>query len=181
MIFGGFTDNYYYGIRRFPYAVKTNVGTNGKPHNPLTLADIDDAQDNLTDGAFPPSPLTFANPFEVHNIGEVWCMALLEVRARFIARLGFATGNQRILQFVTDGMKLDPANPHLLQGRDSILTAANGGGGTQADIDDIWAGFAVRGMGLSAQVVNSTTGAVVEAFDVPATSVQRRRGQLISD
>ena len=29
-------------------------------------------------------------------------MALLGVRARFIARLGFATGNQRILQFVTD-------------------------------------------------------------------------------
>ena len=27
-----FTDNYYYGIRRFPYAVKTNVGANGKPH-----------------------------------------------------------------------------------------------------------------------------------------------------
>ena len=52
-------------------------------------------------------------------------MALLEVRARFINRLGFANGNQRILQFVTDGMKLDPINPTLLQGRDSIIAAAN--------------------------------------------------------
>ena len=33
-----FTDNYYYGIRRFPYAVKDDVGANGKPHNPLTFA-----------------------------------------------------------------------------------------------------------------------------------------------
>ena len=32
------TDNYYYGIRRFPYAVKTNARrSNGKPHNPLTF------------------------------------------------------------------------------------------------------------------------------------------------
>ena len=69
----------------------------------------------------------------MHNIGEVWASALFEVRARFITRLGFATGNQRILQFVTDGMKLDPINPTLLQGRDSILAAADAGGGTAAD------------------------------------------------
>ena len=27
----GYVDNYYYGIRRFPYAVKTTLGANGKP------------------------------------------------------------------------------------------------------------------------------------------------------
>ena len=169
----GFHDNYYYGIRRFPYAVKSTVGPNGKPHNPLTLADIDPAQINLSDGAFPPNPLSVNSPtFEIHNIGELWCMALLEVRARFINRLGFANGNQRILQFVIDGMKLDPINPTLLQGRDSIIAAANAGGGTADDIADIRAGFAARGMGATAQIVNPFVGTVVENFDpnVPANT-----------
>lgn len=167
---GGYTDNYYYGIRRFPYAVKTNLGINGKPHNPLTFADIDPAQINLTDGAYPKGAMGSATAFQVHNIGEVWASALFEVRARFITRLGWATGNQRILQFVTDGMKLDPWNPTLLQGRDSIIAAANAGGGTSADIADIWAGFATRGMGVSARVVNPDTGTVIEAFDLPGTA-----------
>jgi hypothetical protein len=173
----GFHDNYYYGIRRFPYAVKSTVGPNGRPYNPLTLADIDSAQINIRDGAFAPNPL-LANSFafEVHNIGEVWCMALLEVRARFINRLGFATGNQRILQFVTDAMKLDPINPTLLQGRDSIIAAANAGGGTADDIADIRAGFAARGMGVTAQIVNPFVGTVVESFD---TTVPANTGHLI--
>ena len=45
-----YVSNYYYGIRRFPYAVKTTLGANGKPHNPVTFADIDPTQLNLTDG-----------------------------------------------------------------------------------------------------------------------------------
>src|SRR5262249_3885733 len=148
----GYTDNYYYGIRRFPYAVKTNVGANGKPHNPLTLADIDPAQIDTSDGAFPESPLDWSQngANEVHNIGEIWSMSLLEVRSRIISSLGFGTGNQRMLQIVTDGMKLDPADLSLLDGRDSILAAdcaAFGGADEQA----IWKGFAVRGMGFSAQ------------------------------
>jgi hypothetical protein len=167
LIGAGYTDNYYYGIRRFPYAVMSNVGTNGRPHNPLTFADIDPAQINLTDGAFPRGPIGSATAFQVHNIGEVWANALNEVRARYITRLGFAVGNERILQYVTDGMKLDPVNPTLLQGRDSIIAAATAAGGTTADIADIWAGFGVRGMGVSAQVINAGIGTVVEAFDTP--------------
>jgi len=167
LLSAGYTDNYYYGIRRFPYAVMSNVGANGRPHNPLTFADIDPAQVSLTDGAFPRGPIGSATAFQVHNIGEVWASALNEVRARYITRLGFAVGNERILQYVTDGMKLDPVNPTLLQGRDSIIAAAIAAGGTTADIADIWAGFAVRGMGVSAQVISAVTGTVVEAFDTP--------------
>lgn len=164
----GFTDNYYYGIRRFPYAVmSTRGGPSNRPHNPLTFADIDSTQFNIGDGAFPRGPIGSATPYQVHNVGEVWASALNEVRARFITRLGFAVGNQRILQFVTDGMKLDPVNPTMLQGRDSIIAAATAGGGTAADINDIWAGFAVRGMGVSAAVISVATGRVTEAFDVP--------------
>lgn len=159
------TDNYYYGIRRFPYAVKTNVGPNGRPHNPLTFADIDPAQINTTDGAFPRNPAIGNTATEVHNVGEVWCMALLEVRTRMISRLGFAAGNQRMLQITTDGMKLDPINPTLLNARNSILAADCAGFGGQDELD-IWAGFATRGMGFSAQATN-TSSAVVEAFDTP--------------
>jgi Fungalysin metallopeptidase (M36)/Bacterial Ig domain len=174
----GYTDNYYYGIRRFPRAVRTTLGPNGKPHDPLTFADIDQTQINLTDGAFPRGPIGSNFADVVHNMGEVWAGALLEVRARFITRLGFAVGNQRILQFVTDGMKLDPANPTFLHARDAILAAANAGGGTAADIADIWAGFAARGMGVLAKVTDSGvfsvavgTTRVFESFSVPGDPV----------
>ena len=159
-------DNAYYGIRRFPYAVKTTVGTNGKPHYPLTFADIDPAKINSTDGAFPESPLAFSGngAAEVHNIGEIWCMMLLEVRARMINRLGWAVGNQRALQIVTDAMKLDVASPTLVQARDSIIAADQAGFGG-ADVDDIWAGFATRGLGFGASVTGTST--VTESFLVP--------------
>lgn len=160
------TNNFYYGIRRFPYAVKTTLGANGKPHNPLTFADTDPAQLNTTDGAFPESPIGFSGngATEVHNLGEIWAMALLEVRARLITNLGFAVGNQRSLQLVTDGMKLDPINPNMLQGRDAILTADCAGFGG-ADELQIWDGFASRGMGFSARV--NAGASVTEAFDIP--------------
>ena len=159
-------DNYYYGIRRFPYAVKTALGPNGKPHNPLTFADTDPAQMNTTDGAFPESPLLFSanGATEVHNLGEIWALALLEMRARIITNLGFAVGNQRSLQLVTDGMKLDPINPNMLQGRDAILTA-DCAGFAGADELQIWDGFAARGMGFSARV--NAGSSVTEAFDLP--------------
>jgi subtilisin-like proprotein convertase family protein len=166
LIVAGYTDNYYYGIRRFPYALITSLGPNGRPHNPLTFADIDPAQINLTDGAFPRGPIGSSSAFAVHNIGEVWASALFEVRARIINRIGWAAGNQRALQIVTDGMKLDPVNPTLLNGRNSILTA-DCAGFAGADELDIWNGFAVRGMGYSAIAASSASGTVVQAFDLP--------------
>jgi hypothetical protein len=170
-----YLDNYYYGIRRFPYAPRSATGANGRPHSPLTFADIDATQDDLTDGAFPRGPIGVATVDQVHNIGEVWGGMLWEVRARFITRLGHAVGNQRFLQFVTDGMKLDPTGPTMLQARDAIIAAANAGGGTPADVADIWAGFATRGMGVLAQITNVGTGAdntrVVESFLTPSDPV----------
>jgi hypothetical protein len=160
---GGYVQkNYYYGIRRFPYAVKSTVGPNGKPHNPLTFADIDPTQINLTDGAYPPAFVGAAD--EVHNIGEVWCMSLLEMRAQIINSLGFATGNPRSIQIVTDGMKLDPVNPSLLDSRNSIL-AADCAGYAGADELKIWEGFRLRGMGFRAGVAVGNK--IVENFDGP--------------
>jgi Tol biopolymer transport system component len=167
------TDNYYYGARRFPYAVKTNVGgptatRPGQPHNPLTFADITVALSNVLDGAYDPSPSVLPFPNEPHRVGEVWCMMLYEMRARIITRMGWATGNDRAIQIVTDGMKLDPASPTFLQARDSILAADCAGFGG-ADEQDIWAGFATRGAGFSASTTGGATTAsdVIEAFDMP--------------
>lgn len=163
---GTFSDNYYYGIRRFPYAVKSAVGPNGKPHNPLTFADIDATKMDLTDGAYPKSSLIGGSALEVHNAGEVWATALWEVHGRLVTRLGFAAGNQKALQFVTDGMKLDPVNPTFLDARDSIIAAATASG-TAADVADVWRGFALRGMGTLASIQNANTGAVTESFLAP--------------
>src|SRR5262249_56402640 len=96
--------------------------------------DIDANTIDLTDGANPRGPFGSGGRWgasEVHNIGEVWAMALFEVRARLIHRLGWAVGNQRALQLVTDAMKLDPVNPTPTQARDSILLADAAGFSSQ--------------------------------------------------
>ena len=169
----GSTDNYYYGIRRFPYAPRSLRAANGGRHSPLTFADIDSTQFDVSDAAFPAGPLGSTTPDAVHNIGEVWAGMLMEVRSRFMARLGTA-GNERWLQFVTDGMKLDPASPTFIQARDSILAAAAAGGATPADIADIWRGFANRGLGVGASVTTAGSGGstrVVENFTAPGDPV----------
>ena len=163
----GYTDNYYYGIRRFPYAVKTNVGPNGKPHNPLTFADTNPNTIDLTDGAYPRGIFGAGGrggAVAVHNIGEVWCMSLLEVRARLITRLGYAEGNQRMLQLVTDAMKLDPVNPTLIDARNSLLAADVAY--DNEDVLDIWAGFATRGIGFGATMTATNVNGK-ESFDYP--------------
>jgi hypothetical protein len=163
------TDNFYYGIRRFPKAIMSSVGgPQNRPHNPFTFADIDGSQININDGAFSPSGGGSAD--QVHNAGEVWSTTLWEVRAKYIARLGWAVGNRRMLQHVTDGMKLAPLGPTFLTERDAIIAAAIAGGDA-ADVADMWSGFAIRGMGFSASIqdVGSGTGnaRVTEAFDLP--------------
>jgi uncharacterized delta-60 repeat protein len=147
---GGYvTLDYYAGIRRYPYS--TNLAK-----NPLTFKDIDPSQ--------AVAPGTAA---EVHNQGEVWCVTLWEVRVNLVTKHGFATGNQLTLQLITDGMKLAPANPNMLQARDAIVQAdlvLTGG----ANRLEIWSGFAKRGMGAGAYSPgSSTTTGVLENFDLP--------------
>ncbi len=163
----GFTSNYYHGIRRFPKAVMAFTGgPSNRPHNPLTFADLN-AGCVLTDGAYPRGPFGVSQCDAVHNAGEIWSSALWEVRAKYIQRLTWAVGNRRILQHVTDGMKLAPFGPTFLQERDAIIAGALATG-TAADVADLWAGFAIRGMGFSSQVTSPGTPAVVvEAFDLP--------------
>ncbi len=166
---GTFLNNYYYGIRRFPKAVIAFTGgPNNRPHNPLTFADADSTQLNISDGAYGRGPFGSSTADQVHALGEIWSSALWEVRAKLVTRLGWETGNRRTLQLVMDGMKLAPLNPTFITERDAIIAAAQALGGS--DTSDVWGGFALRGVGFSAQVlVNGSSGStrVTEAFDLP--------------
>lgn len=158
----GMTTNYYFGLRRYPYC--TDLAK-----NPLTFRDIDPAQASPHTGV-PLSPRyvsSNSDPAAVHGQGTVWCVTLWDARANLIARHGATAGNNLILQLVTDGMKLAPANPNFVQARDAIIQAdlvANAG----ANHDELWAAFARRGLGANATspASNTTTG-VVESYDVP--------------
>jgi hypothetical protein len=178
---GGFEANYYYGIRRFPLAVWASRGPNGLPHNPLTLRYINSGCSALIgttmsnpNSAYPRGPLGSAGCDQVHNLGEFWAVTLWEVRDQLIQRHGDAEGNRRILQYVTDAMKLSPINPTLVQSRDAVIIAATFS--DPSDVRAVWRGFAIRGLGVSAAIINPGTGSnntvVTEAFDIP---IQFRR------
>ncbi|MFN0242014.1 MAG: M36 family metallopeptidase [Planctomycetota bacterium] len=153
-----FDDNYYFGIRRFPYSTDFNV-------NPQTFADIDPTQQAYPP-AVPRSPVVGNSADEVHNSGEVWCGVLLECRAALWSTLGFAA-NELTMQLVVDGMKLSPPNPSFLQARDAILLA-DIAGYAGVHLPALWSAFAKRGLGDSAEAPpSSTTTGIVEAFDIP--------------
>ena len=96
-----FTTNYYHGIRRFPYApIGFKGGPNNRPHNPLTLADIQTI--TATDGAYPCSTLIACtgSANEVHNAGEIWAVTGVEVWGQFAARLGSSVAALKTLQYL---------------------------------------------------------------------------------
>jgi hypothetical protein len=165
-----FEENYYYGIRRYPYCTDLNK-------NPLTFADIDPTRASAHDGV-PRNPLL--GPFradqagEVHAQGEVWCLMLWEMRANLIRKHGPEAGNNLALQLVTDGLKLSPPNPNFVQARDAILLADRmWSGGVNAG--EIWGAFARRGLGFSAKAPESytTTGAQAAHDVMPALAAER--------
>ncbi|HEY2848079.1 MAG TPA: M36 family metallopeptidase, partial [Pyrinomonadaceae bacterium] len=169
------TGNTYYGIRRYPYDVMSHTGgINNKPHNAFTFSYLNsncNSRLNNSNFAFARNPVFGGSTCdEVHNIGEIWATMLWECRGKFITRLGAVAGNQRILQIVTDGMKLAPAGPTFLTERDAIIAAAVAGG-DPSDVADLWAGFSIRGLGASASITTTGTGAnnaqVTDGFDLP--------------
>lgn len=126
------------GIRNFPYC--TNLAV-----NPLTYA-------NMGTGTI---------GTEVHNIGEIWCMALWEMTWAIIQQennintnlynfsLAGNGGNSIALKLVMEGMRLQPCSPGYVDARNAILTADMNlyGGRHQCAI---WTAFAKRGLGYSA-------------------------------
>ncbi len=169
-----FTDNYVYGSRRFPYSTNNSI-------NPMTWADVDDYTNNLS-GGIAPDPLGFniGGASEVHNIGEIWALTLWEVRSRIIAANSNSvpTGNQIMLQLVTDALKMTPNNPTFTDARDALIDA-DCATNSCANEQSIWDGFADRGLGYGARVstaygfapVASHQG-IVESFTAPGLDVQ---------
>jgi hypothetical protein len=163
-----FMENYYYGIRRYPYSTSLT-------NNPLTFKDIDPNQISLHPGvpSSPVFPIEFTQPDEAHSIGEVWCAMLWEARANLIRQYGWAVGNQLILQLVTDGMALTPSNPNFVQARDGIIQAdrVDTGG---ANVELLWRAFAKRGLGYSAQSPDGfLSSGVLEAYDLRMNIIWR--------
>ncbi len=157
-------------------------GPGNLPHNPLTFANLNAGNCATFNGAFPRGPVGSATCDQVHNAGEIWSSALWEVRALMVTRLGFGPGTRRVLQVVTDGMKLAPIGPTFLQERDAIIAAASAlpvAPEASADVVDVREGFRIRGMGFSSSVTTLSPAAVVEAFDFP--NVQHINPFSVSD
>src|SRR5216684_1733720 len=123
------------------------------------------------------NPLTYANlgqviPFpEVHSDGEIWFEAMWEMRANLIKQFGEAEGRRRVRLLVLDGMKLSVPAPSMVDMRDAILLAdrVDFKGASQ---DQIWAGFAKRGLGALAYSLNGNSVHVVFSFDLPSAGGQ---------
>jgi subtilisin-like proprotein convertase family protein len=142
------TDNYVYGPRRYPYSTDNAV-------NPLTWADTDDLTADIS-GGIAPSPLggSINGALDIFNAGELWALSLWEVRSRIIADPAGAngdvpTGNETMLQLVTDALKMTPANPSFTAARDALLLA-DCATNACANERSIWEGFADRGLGYGA-------------------------------
>jgi Fungalysin metallopeptidase (M36) len=61
---------------------------------------------------------------EVHDIGEIWCAALMKMTRLIRSTLGDDNSGYRLAwQLVVDALKVTPTNPTFLDGRDAILRA----------------------------------------------------------
>ncbi len=141
-------------LRRYPYS--TSLAT-----NPLTYGAL----------ALPGSNNQIG---EVHDVGEVWAAMLWEMYWNMVDDHGFSAdlsagtaGNNRAIQLVIDGMKMQPCQPSFAESRDAIL-AADRADYAGADECRIWQAFAKRGLGYSAVAgSNDDVTDGTEAFDVP--------------
>lgn len=116
---------------------------------------------------------------DVHSIGFVWATMLWDLHWNYVAKYGYSSdvtanmtnGSSRVLQIVTDGLKLQTCNPTFIDGRNAILAAdlvATGG----LDKCMIWNTFAKRGLGVNASAGSKTNITdQVEDFTVPAECV----------
>jgi hypothetical protein len=91
-----------------------------------------------------------------HGIGSIWCSMLWDLYWAMIDKHGYDSniytgtgGNNKAMQLVIDGLKLQKCNPGFVDGRDAILEAdmLNYGGENE---ELIWEVFADRGLGFKA-------------------------------
>ena len=141
-----FTDNYVYGLRRFPYTTDNTI-------NPLKWSDSTTSRGIIPGG--------FRSARSASRTRAGWPsttpaksgrLTLWEIRSRIIADPAGAngdvpTGNQTMLQLVVNAMKMTPANPSFDDARNALIDADCA---TNACANErwIWEGFADRGFGF---------------------------------
>ena len=109
-----------------------------------------------------------------HGVGFVFATMLWDLTWAYIDKYGFDPdlfngngGNNKVMQLVLDGLKLQPCSPGFIDGRDAILAAdmASTGGQNQCLI---WEVFANRGLGFNASQGDSGDRTdQVEDFNLP--------------
>lgn len=115
----------------------------------------------------------------VHSIGFIWASVLWDLHWQYVAKYGYSSdvtanttnGSSRILQLVTDALKLQVCNPTFIDGRNAILNAELAT--TQgADRCMIWRTFAKRGLGVNASAGSKTDiYDQIEDFTTPADCI----------
>lgn len=137
------------GIRPFPYS--TSMVTNPHTYSAITTAVLP------------------------HGLGSVWNAMLWEMYWNLVGAYGFDSnlytgtgGNNRAIQLVIDGLKLQVCSPGFVDGRNAIL-AADRANTCGRDKCHIWRAFAKRGLGVTASQGSSASVADgTQAFDFPA-------------
>lgn len=100
---------------------------------------------------------------DVHSIGFVWATMLWDLNWKYVEKYGYASdvtanansGSAKVLQLVTNALKLQTCNPTFIDGRDAILAAELA---TTNGVDKcmIWRVFAKRGLGVGASAGSLT-------------------------
>ena len=112
-----------------------------------------------------------------HDVGEVWCAALMMVTRRVRAALGSDVDGYRLCwTLVTDGLKLTPANPSFIVARDGILLALDQLRDQHRISQDVWKavrkaaweGFAHFGIGLHASSADAELSSAIADTSLPA-------------
>ncbi|NRA93414.1 MAG: T9SS type A sorting domain-containing protein, partial [Psychroserpens sp.] len=91
-----------------------------------------------------------------HGVGFVWATVLWDLTWAYIDKYGFdpdlyngTGGNNKVMQLVIDGLKLQSCSPGFIDGRNALLAADQA---TTGGVDQclIWEVFAARGLGFFA-------------------------------
>jgi len=110
-----------------------------------------------------------------HGVGFVWCSALYDIYLDMIDKYGFDQnmytgkgGNNKALELVMMGLKLQPCRPGFMDARDAVIIAdslLNGGANKLL----LWKAFARRGMGFDAnQGLSTSRSDGTAGFKLPA-------------
>jgi extracellular elastinolytic metalloproteinase len=153
------------GIRPRPYSRDMEI-------QPFTY-------DSIKTGGWLPNAMGVGTSLAVpHGVGHGWAAVLWDMTWDLIDRHGFnpdvygdwsTGGNNRALQYVTDGLKFQGCNPGFVNGRDGILAAVEAL--DPGDRCTVWASFARRGLGYSAVQGTTNRDDNDEAFDTHPSCV----------